>query len=122
MAEDTSPTSQGTGRFESVRDSAQQRILEAPLPGDAMKRLIQEGRASRLGDFPGSPVRFMDRWWRWEDESGWAALDEAGSSEVDRQAERYRAAVTATRRSLHQQAYTDLAPTCLVPPAGRAVL
>jgi hypothetical protein len=82
-------------RMELLKDSAQQRVLNAPMPTAAMEQLLREGKAAALGRFEGSPVHYMDRWWR-QDELGWVALDEAASAQLDLHAERYRAATAAT--------------------------
>ncbi|MEU6070531.1 hypothetical protein ABZ864_40355 [Streptomyces sp. NPDC047082] len=83
-----------TDRMELLRDSAQQRLLEAPMPADVMDRLLTDGKAAELGLFEGSPVRYMSRWWR-KSESGWEALDEEATAELDQHAERYRAATAS---------------------------
>ncbi|MGW3928704.1 hypothetical protein ACWECC_11440 [Streptomyces microflavus] len=81
-------------RMELLKDSAQQRVLNAPMPVAAMEQLLADGKADALGRFEGSPVRYLDRWWR-ADEPGWVALDEAASTQLDLHAERYRAAAAA---------------------------
>ncbi|MER6432078.1 hypothetical protein ABT272_30785 [Streptomyces sp900105245] len=95
MAEPGTPTATWAERMELLKDSAQQRVLHAPMPTAAMEQLIAEGKADALGRFEGSPVRYMDRWWR-PDGLGWVALDEAASAELDLHAERYQAASAAT--------------------------
>ncbi|MFE9250847.1 hypothetical protein [Streptomyces sp. NPDC007088] len=82
-------------RMELLRDSAQQRVWTAPMPTAAMEQLVADGKATTLGRFEDSPVRYMDRWWR-ANELGWVALDEASSAQLDLHAERYRAAIAAT--------------------------
>lgn len=81
-------------RMESLKNSAQQRVLNAPMPASAMDRLLADGEATVLGNFENSPVQYMGRWWR-QTGSQWAALDETASAELDRHAERYRAAAAA---------------------------
>ncbi|RAJ52899.1 hypothetical protein K388_05999 [Streptomyces sp. KhCrAH-43] len=95
MTEPGNPTVTWAERMELLKDSAQQRVLTAPMPPAAMEQLIADEKAAVLGRFEGSPVRYMDRWWRHNDE-GWVALDEAGSTQLDLHAERYRAATAAT--------------------------
>lgn len=95
MAEPGNTTVTWAERMELLKDSAQQRVLNAPMPTAAMEQLIADGKADALGRFEGSPVRYMDRWWRVE-ELGWMALDEAASAQLDLHAERYRAATAAT--------------------------
>ncbi|WP_256098636.1 hypothetical protein [Streptomyces agglomeratus] len=82
-------------RMELLRDSAQQRVLNAPMPTAAMEQLLADGTAHALGRFEGSPVHYLDRWWR-ASEPGWVALDEAASAQLALHAERYRAAIAAT--------------------------
>ncbi|MEU3640945.1 hypothetical protein AB0H23_32570 [Streptomyces albogriseolus] len=94
MAEPGSPTVTWAERMELLKDSAQQRVLNAPMPPAAMEQLISEEKAKVLGRFEGSPVRYMGRWWR-RNEEGWVALDEAASAQLDIHAERYRAATAA---------------------------
>lgn len=94
MAETGNTTVTWAERIELLKDSAQQRVLNAPMPTAAMEQLLADGKAEALGRFKGSPVRYMDRWWR-ADEPGWVALDEAASAQLDLHAKRYRAA-TAT--------------------------
>jgi hypothetical protein len=81
-------------RMELLKDSAQQRVLQAPMPPAAMEQLLADGKARALGRFEGSPVHYLNRWWRHSDE-GWLALDEAASDQLDQHAERYRAAIAA---------------------------
>jgi hypothetical protein len=95
MAEPGNATVTWAERMELLKDSAQQRVLKAPMPTAAMEQLLADGKADALGRFEGSPVRYMDRWWR-VDEPGWVALDEAASAQLDLHAERYRAATAAT--------------------------
>ncbi|MFF7953931.1 hypothetical protein [Streptomyces griseorubiginosus] len=94
MAEPGNTTVTWAERMELLKDSAQQRVLNSPMPTEAMAQLINDGKADALGRFEGSPVRYMDRWWR-ADEPGWVALDEAASAQLDLHAERYRAATAA---------------------------
>ncbi|MFD7954254.1 hypothetical protein ACFV4X_12235 [Streptomyces ardesiacus] len=94
MAEPGNPTVTWAERMELLKDSAQQRVLNAPMPPAAMDQLIADEKAALLGRFEGSPVRYMDRWWR-RNEEGWVALDEAASAQLDLHAERYRAATAA---------------------------
>lgn len=90
-------------RMELLRGSAQERVLKAPMPTSAMEQLLADGKAAALGGFEGSPVRYMDRWWR-ASEGEWEALDESASAQLDVHAERYRAAAAATTpaTSLHE--------------------
>ncbi|MFE7649901.1 hypothetical protein [Streptomyces phaeoluteigriseus] len=94
MAESGNPTVTWAERMELLKDSAQQRVVSAPMPAAAMEQLLAEGKSDALGEFEGSPVRYMDRWWR-AGELGWAALDEAATADIDLHAERYRAATAA---------------------------
>ncbi|MFF8880755.1 hypothetical protein [Streptomyces flaveolus] len=80
--------------MELLKDSAQQRLLNAPMPPAAMEQLIADEKADVLGRFEGSPVHYTGRWWR-RNEAGWVALDEAASAQLDLHAERYRAATAA---------------------------
>ncbi|MFD5079655.1 hypothetical protein [Streptomyces sp. NPDC058371] len=95
MAEPGNTTLTWAERMELLRDSAQQRVLNAPMPTAAMEQLLADGKANALGHFEGSPVRYVDRWWR-VSELGWVALDEDASAQVDLHAERFRAATAAT--------------------------
>ncbi|MFE4309165.1 hypothetical protein ACFRR6_24310 [Streptomyces sp. NPDC056891] len=94
MAEPSTEPSAWASRMHSLRDSAQQRVLTAPMPVPAMDQLLADGKAHAMGPFDGSPIRYMNRWWR-QTEQGWVALDESATSQLDQQAERYQAA-TAT--------------------------
>lgn len=94
MAEPGNTTVTWAERMELLKDTAQQRVLNAPMPTAAMEQLLADGKADTLGRFEGSPVHYMDRWWR-VDELGWIALDEAASAQLDLHAERYRAATAA---------------------------
>ncbi|MFI1700410.1 hypothetical protein ACH419_31135 [Streptomyces bobili] len=115
MAESGNTTVTWAERMELLKDSAQQRLLNAPMPTAAMEQLLAEGKAEALGRFEGSPVRYMDRWWKAE-ELAWAALDEAASARIDLHAERYRAATTSTA-TVSAAPQTDAEPAEL-PPAG----
>ncbi|MGW6202171.1 hypothetical protein ACWF9B_00730 [Streptomyces sp. NPDC055089] len=95
MAQPGNTTVTWAERMELLRDSAQERVLNAPMPTPAMEQLLAEGKADALGRFKGSPVRYMDRWWR-ANEGEWEALDESGSAQLDVHAERYRAAAAST--------------------------
>lgn len=95
MAELSSTGVTWTERMELLRDSAQQRVLTAPMPTAAMEQLLADGKAHALGNFEDSPVHYMERWWR-ASEPGWMALDEASSAQLNLHAERYRAATAAT--------------------------
>jgi hypothetical protein len=66
------------------------------MPAPAMKQLVMEGKAVLMGPFQGSPVRYLERWWR-ESDGGWEALDESATGQLDQHAERYQAALAATR-------------------------
>ncbi|MFF8431041.1 hypothetical protein ACF07Y_39090 [Streptomyces sp. NPDC016566] len=105
MAEPSTPTVTWAARMELLKDSAQQRLLHALMPTAAMEQLIADGKAEALGQFEGSPVHYMNRWWR-PDGLGWVALDEAASAELDLHAERYRAA-TASTASVRPPTETD---------------
>ncbi|MFF8618627.1 hypothetical protein [Streptomyces sp. NPDC015350] len=95
MAEPGNDTVTWAERMELLKDSAQQRVLNASMPAAAMEQLIADEKAVALGPFEGSPVYYMDRWWRLNKALGWVALDEAASSQLDLHAERYRAATAA---------------------------
>ncbi|WP_331732858.1 hypothetical protein OG613_48795 (plasmid) [Streptomyces sp. NBC_00015] len=95
MAEPGNTTVTWAERMELLKDSAQQRLLNAPMPTAAMEQLLAEKKAVALGRFEDSPVHYLDRWWR-ADELGWVALDEDASAQLDLHAERYRAATAAT--------------------------
>ncbi|WP_225637431.1 hypothetical protein [Streptomyces solaniscabiei] len=82
-------------RMENLRDSAQLRVLAAPMPRAAMDQLLADGKAQALGNFEGSPVHYLGRWWRAGD-LVWVALDETASAQLDLQAERYRAATSTS--------------------------
>ncbi|WP_327411243.1 hypothetical protein OG458_41645 (plasmid) [Streptomyces sp. NBC_01281] len=82
-------------RMTLLLDSTQQRVLTAPMPDVAMEQLLADGKARKLGPFKDSPVHYMNRWWR-PCELVWVALDEDATTELDRHAERYRAAISAT--------------------------
>ncbi|MFI5864595.1 hypothetical protein [Streptomyces sp. NPDC051546] len=108
-------------RMELLRDSAQERVLTAPMPSAAMEQLLADGKADALGRFEGSPVRYMDRWWRLN-EVGWVALDENASAQLDLHAERYRAATAGTAPEEAPRApAAEVAETPLtLPEAGAA--
>jgi len=95
MAEPGTQTAAWAERLELLKDTAHQRVLTAPMPTPAMDQLLTDGKATVLGTFGGSPVRYLDRWWRLSG-AGWVALDEAGSAQLDLHAERYRAATSTT--------------------------
>ncbi|MFD6465397.1 hypothetical protein [Streptomyces goshikiensis] len=97
MAEPSTEPSAWAARMHSLRDSAQQRVLTAPMSVPAMDQLMADGKADAMGPFEGSPIRYMNRWWR-QTEQGWVALDEAATSQLDQQAERYQAATAAGSR------------------------
>lgn len=94
MAEPANPVVTWADRMELLKDSAQQRVLNTPMPDPAMEQLIADGKALALGRFDASPVHYMNRWWRPSDE-GWMALDDDASAKLDLHAERYRAATAA---------------------------
>lgn len=121
MAEPGNTTVTWAERMELLKDSAQQRVLNAPMPTAAMEQLLADGKAHALGQFEGSPVHYMDRWWR-ANELGWLALDEAASAQLDLHAERYRAATAATAPAdAPPEAGTELAEIPPIrPEAGAA--
>ncbi|MFD7861543.1 hypothetical protein [Streptomyces sp. NPDC059783] len=94
MAEPGNPMVTWAERMELLKDSTQQRVLNAPMPPAAMEQLIVDERAHALGLFKGSPVNYMGRWWRLGEE-GWVVLDEAASAQLDLHAARYWAASAA---------------------------
>jgi hypothetical protein len=94
MADLGSPTVTWAERMELLKDSAQQRVLTAPMPPAAMEQLIADEKAHVLGPFEDSPVRYMGRWW-WQNDMAWVALDASASAQLDLHAERYRAATGA---------------------------
>lgn len=94
MAEPGTQAVTWAARMEHLRDSAQQRVLGAPMPIPAMDQLLADGKATALGHFEGSPVHYMNHWWRLTD-TGWVALDEEATAELNRHAERYQAATAA---------------------------
>ncbi|MCX4826889.1 hypothetical protein OG883_45465 [Streptomyces sp. NBC_01142] len=114
MAEPGNTTVTWAERMELLKDSAQQRVLNAPMPIAAMEQLLADGKADALGRFEGSPVRYMDRWWG-ANELGWVALDESASAQLDLHAERYRAATAATAPAVAPPAVD--AELAEVPPA-----
>ncbi|WP_440580927.1 hypothetical protein [Streptomyces sp. PT19] len=118
MAEPGYTTGTWAERMELLKDSAQQRVLSAPMPPAAMEQLLADGKADALGRFAGSPVRYMDRWWR-IDEPGWVALDEAASARLDLHAERYRAASAVITREA-ESLKADVALPPAQPEAGAA--
>ncbi|WP_327309799.1 hypothetical protein OG730_41690 (plasmid) [Streptomyces sp. NBC_01298] len=97
MAEPSTEPSAWASRMQSLRDSAQQRVLTAPMPIPAMDQLLADGKAEAMGPFEGSPIRYMNRWWR-QTEQWWVALDETATSQLDQQAERYQAAIATLPR------------------------
>ncbi|MFH8257621.1 hypothetical protein [Streptomyces roseolus] len=97
--------------MELLKDSAQQRVLNAPMPPAAMEQLIADEKADVLGLFEGSPVRYMGRWWWRRSEEGWMALDEAASTRLDFHAERYWAATAAAGAP----PVTDVEPVEILP-------
>ncbi|MGW6145564.1 hypothetical protein [Streptomyces sp. NPDC055140] len=121
MAEPDNTTVTWAERMALLKDSAQQRVLNAPMPTAAMEQLLADGKADALGRFEGSPVRYIDRWWR-ASEPGWVALDESASAQLDLHAERYRAAVAATAPgAAPSEADTELAEELPArPEAGAA--
>ncbi|MFF1678359.1 hypothetical protein ACFVYG_20260 [Streptomyces sp. NPDC058256] len=96
MAEPGTPTVTWTDRLAQLKDSAQERVLSAPMPTEAMEQLLTDGKAFVLGRFEDSPARYLDHWWR-PSEEGWIALDEEASVKLDLHAERYRAATGVTK-------------------------
>lgn len=96
MAEPGTPTASWAERMELLKDSAQQRVLSAPMPTTAMEQLLADKKALALGSFADSPVHYLGRWWR-PSEEGWLALDEDASSQLALHAERYRTATTAAQ-------------------------
>lgn len=82
--------------------AALQRIVAASIPDAAMQDLIEKGKAHVLANFTGAPIRYADRWWRF-DEGQWYALDEAGSLLIDAQAGRWRAAHAAGLPAPHSE-------------------
>ncbi|MGP3951263.1 hypothetical protein [Streptomyces sp. 7N604] len=117
MAEPGTQTAAWAERMELLKDSAQQRVLGAPMPAPAMEQLLADGKAASLGRFEGSPIRYLDRWWRLS-EAGWVALDEAGSAQLDLHAERYRAATGAVEAGTAEPAATAPTPRdTTTPPA-----
>ena len=122
MAEPGNTTVDWAERMELLKDSAQQRVLNTPMPTAAMEQLLGDGKAYALGRFEGSPVHYMDRWWRLG-EPGWVALDEAASAQLDLHAERYRAATAATQATGAAPETDDEpseAPSARRPAAGAA--
>ncbi|MEU9421002.1 hypothetical protein [Streptomyces sp. NPDC048272] len=97
MAQPNTEPAAWASRMELLRDSAQQRVLTAPMPHPAMEQLLADAKAVAMGPFEGSPVHYMNRWWR-QTKQGWVALDEAATAQLDQQAERYRAATASGPR------------------------
>ncbi|MET9107628.1 hypothetical protein [Streptomyces zhihengii] len=64
MSELGSTTGTWAERLEFLKGSAEQRVLNAPMPPAAMEQLIADEKADPLGRFKGSPVHYMGRWWR----------------------------------------------------------
>lgn len=118
MAETGNTTVTWAERMELLKDSAQQRVLNAPMPPAAMEQLMADEKADALGRFEGSPVHYMDRWWRLNEELGWVALDEAASAQLDVHAERYWAATAATAPSETDAELAEMPPA--PPEAGAA--
>jgi hypothetical protein len=81
--------------LEAFAAARAERIRSAPVNAEVMARLVDDGTAVLLGDFPGSPVRYVDRWWR-IGEAGWEALDDAACEVLDDDAERWAMATAAT--------------------------
>ncbi|MGZ2358446.1 hypothetical protein LRE75_17370 [Streptomyces sp. 372A] len=109
MAEPDSSAATWAQRMESLKTSAQQRVLNAPMPPAAMEQLIADEKANELGRFEGSPVRYMGRWWR-RDEVGWVALDESASVQLDLHAERYQAATTSADATEADAEFSEMPP------------
>ncbi|MGY0466779.1 hypothetical protein ACW14Y_41965 (plasmid) [Kitasatospora sp. cg17-2] len=92
------------GQLSSLADFATaraERLRSGPVSIVAMRQHLDTGDAVLLGDFPGAPVRFVERWWR-ADEGWWEPLEEAAVAALDEQARRW---------ALSQQAvFTQQAP------------
>ncbi|MFE2728742.1 hypothetical protein [Kitasatospora sp. NPDC059327] len=97
------------GQLSSLADFATaraERLRSGPVSIEAMRQHMEAGDAVLLGDFPGAPVRFVERWWR-ASEGWWEPLEEAAVAALDEQARRW---------ALSQQAvFTQQDPG----PAGR---
>ncbi|MCZ1012291.1 hypothetical protein [Streptomyces lydicus] len=106
MAESGNVAATWAERMELLKDTAQDRVLNAPMPNAAMEQLISDGKALTLGRFDASPVHYLDRWWR-PSEEGWMALGEDASAKLDLHAERYRAATAAVGNPIEQAPGSD---------------
>ncbi|MFB8242664.1 hypothetical protein ACFC58_39645 [Kitasatospora purpeofusca] len=65
-----------------------ERLRSGPVSIEAMRQHMDAGDAVLLGDFPGAPVRFVERWWR-AGEGWWEPLEEAAVTALDEQARRW---------------------------------
>ncbi|MEV7929054.1 hypothetical protein [Kitasatospora sp. NPDC088779] len=79
------------GQLSSLADFATaraERLRCGPVSIEAMRQHLQAGEAVLLGDFPGAPVRFVERWWR-AGEAWWEPLEEAAVAALDEEARRW---------------------------------
>ncbi|MFD5921721.1 hypothetical protein ACFVYP_33265 [Kitasatospora sp. NPDC058201] len=65
-----------------------ERLRSGPVSLEAMRQHLEAGDAALLGDFPGAPVRFVERWWR-AGEGWWEPLEEAVVAALDEEARRW---------------------------------
>lgn len=75
-----------------------ERLGCGPVGIEAMRRHLQGGEAVLLGDFPGAPVRFVERWWR-AGEGWWEPLEEVAGVVLDGEARRWALARQAVEES-----------------------
>ncbi|GAA2774534.1 hypothetical protein [Kitasatospora cinereorecta] len=72
------------------------RLRSQPVGFGDMRRHLDSGEAVLLGDFPGAPVRFLDRWWRAADDC-WEPLSEETGAVLDDDATRWALSVRAVQ-------------------------
>lgn len=84
--------------LEHFAAARQERIRSTPVPTETMAQHLAEGHATLLGDFPGSPARYLDRWWRLAD-AGWEPLEETTGTTVDDDARRWALAQRAVAQA-----------------------
>ncbi len=80
--------------LESFAAARQERIRSSPVSTESMVQHLADGNATLLAEFPGSPARYLDRWWRLTD-AGWEPLEETAGAAVDEDARRWALAQQA---------------------------
>ncbi|GHH79094.1 hypothetical protein GCM10018781_56330 [Kitasatospora indigofera] len=79
------------GQLSSLADFATaraERLRSGPVSIEAMRQHMDATDAVLLGDFPGAPVRFVERWWR-AGEGWWEPLEEAAVTALDEEVGRW---------------------------------